>query len=123
MDLARLDRQRDAVEDALRRVGGGRYDGLVKQLGGPAVPAFGWSIGLDRLAMLLQQKLGDAPYRVPAVLIPLGESATLKALVLAGTAAFERKAYAQALVPWQKALERLPPEAETCAGLTAYRNS
>jgi histidyl-tRNA synthetase len=64
-------------------LGGGRYDGLVKQLGGPAVPAFGWSIGLDRLAMLLQQKFGDAPHQVPAVLIPLGEEATLKALALA----------------------------------------
>jgi len=64
-------------------LGGGRYDGLVKQLGGPAVPAFGWSIGLDRLAMLMQQKHGDAPYGVPAVLIPLGEPATLRALALA----------------------------------------
>ena len=64
-------------------LGGGRYDGLVKQLGGPAVPAFGWSIGLDRLAMLLQQKRGDAPHRVPAVLIPLGEAATRRALALA----------------------------------------
>ena len=64
-------------------LGGGRYDGLVRQLGGPAVPAFGWSIGLDRLAMLMQQKHGDAPCAVPAVLIPLGEPATLRALALA----------------------------------------
>jgi histidyl-tRNA synthetase len=64
-------------------LGGGRYDGLVHQLGGPQVPAFGWSIGLDRLAMLLQQKRGDAPHRAPAVLIPLGEATTLRALALA----------------------------------------
>ena len=64
-------------------LGGGRYDGLVKQLGGPAVPAFGWSIGLDRLAMLMQQKHGDAPFAVPPVLIPLGEPATLRARALA----------------------------------------
>ena len=64
-------------------LGGGRYDGLVKQLGGPDVPAFGWSIGLDRLAMLMQQLHGDAPREVPAMLIPLGDVATLKALALA----------------------------------------
>ena len=64
-------------------LGGGRYDGLVKQLGGPEVPAFGWSIGLDRLAMLMQHLHGDAPREVPALLIPLGEAATLKALALA----------------------------------------
>jgi histidyl-tRNA synthetase len=64
-------------------LGGGRYDGLVKQLGGPDVPAFGWSIGLDRLAMLMQQLHGDAMREVPPVLIPLGEAATSKALALA----------------------------------------
>jgi histidyl-tRNA synthetase len=64
-------------------LGGGRYDGLVKQLGGPDVPAFGWSIGLDRLAMLMQQLHGDAPRLAATVLIPLGEPATLKALALA----------------------------------------
>lgn len=64
-------------------LGGGRYDGLVKQLGGPEVPAFGWSIGLDRLAMLMQQLHGDAPRETPAVLIPLGVEATAQALALA----------------------------------------
>ena len=64
-------------------LGGGRYDGLVKHLGGPEVPAFGWAIGLDRLAMLMQQLHGDAPLTPPALLIPLGETAALKALMLA----------------------------------------
>ena len=66
-------------------LGGGRYDGLVKQLGGPQVAAFGWSIGLDRLAILMQQLHGDAPRKVAPVLIPLGAAATLKALALART--------------------------------------
>ena len=35
--------------------GGGRYDGLVQQLGGPEVPAIGFAIGLERLTILLQQ--------------------------------------------------------------------
>lgn len=64
-------------------LGGGRYDGLVKHLGGPEVPAFGWAIGLDRLAMLMQQLHGDAPQDLPALLIPLGEAASIKALTLA----------------------------------------
>jgi histidyl-tRNA synthetase len=64
-------------------LGGGRYDGLVKQLGGPEVPAFGWAIGLDRLAMVLQQVRGDAPYTPTAMLIPLGERAATEAFKLA----------------------------------------
>lgn len=43
-------------------LGGGRYDGLTRQMGGPEVPAFGWAIGLDRLAMVLQQVRGEAPF-------------------------------------------------------------
>jgi len=35
--------------------GGGRYDGLVEQLGGPATAAVGWAIGLERLVLLLSQ--------------------------------------------------------------------
>lgn len=40
--------------------GGGRYDGLVEELGGPSTPAIGWAIGLERLVLLLQQ-LHSAP--------------------------------------------------------------
>ncbi|NTW85978.1 MAG: histidine--tRNA ligase, partial [Holophagaceae bacterium] len=64
-------------------LGGGRYDGLVKQLGGPEVPAFGWAIGLDRLALILQQVRGEAPATPPILLIPLGERAATEALQLA----------------------------------------
>lgn len=35
--------------------GGGRYDGLVNQLGGPETPAIGFGMGLERLIILLQQ--------------------------------------------------------------------
>jgi len=37
-------------------LGGGRYDGLMEALGGPATPAVGWAAGIERLAMLV----GDA---------------------------------------------------------------
>jgi histidyl-tRNA synthetase len=34
--------------------GGGRYDGLVQQLGGMATPAFGWALGMERLVLLVE---------------------------------------------------------------------
>jgi histidyl-tRNA synthetase len=37
-------------------IAGGRYDGLLEQLGGPHTPAVGWAAGIERLAMLI-----DAP--------------------------------------------------------------
>lgn len=36
--------------------GGGRYDELVQQLGGPAVPAIGWAIGLERVMLALEDE-------------------------------------------------------------------
>jgi histidyl-tRNA synthetase len=39
-------------------LGGGRYDGLVAQLGGPDVPGFGFALGLDRLIMVLPEGVG-----------------------------------------------------------------
>jgi histidyl-tRNA synthetase len=35
-------------------IGGGRYDGLMESLGGPATPAVGWAAGIERLAMLCE---------------------------------------------------------------------
>jgi histidyl-tRNA synthetase len=43
--------------------GGGRYDGLVEQLGGPATPGVGWAAGIERMLLAA----GDAPARLPAV--------------------------------------------------------
>nr|ARW65069.1 Histidine-tRNA ligase [Polysiphonia sertularioides] len=37
--------------------GGGRYDGLTKQLGGPLIPAVGWAIGIERLIMLMEKQI------------------------------------------------------------------
>src|SRR3954463_7076671 len=36
--------------------GGGRYDGLIEQLGGPATPGCGWAFGVDRIALALEQQ-------------------------------------------------------------------
>jgi len=46
--------------------GGGRYDDLVKSMGGPQAPAIGWAMGVDRVAMLLKDK---APATAPAVFV------------------------------------------------------
>jgi histidyl-tRNA synthetase len=40
--------------------GGGRYDGLISQLGGPETPAMGWAVGVDRLALALDEP-GQSP--------------------------------------------------------------
>lgn len=58
---------------------GGRYDGLVEQLGGPKLPGIGWGSGIERLMMLADQA-PTAPR--PVALIPLGEAAERKGLVL-----------------------------------------
>ena len=63
--------------------GGGRYDGLVEQLGGPPTAAVGWAIGLERLVLLLSQGqeavVGPAP---DLYVISRGELAERQALVL-----------------------------------------
>ncbi len=40
-------------------LGGGRYDGLIENLGGPATPAVGWAAGIERLAMLVDYDQQD----------------------------------------------------------------
>ena len=41
-------------------LGGGRYDGLIEALGGPATPAVGWAAGIERLAMLIDAPEGES---------------------------------------------------------------
>jgi len=41
--------------------GGGRYDGLVKQLGGPDIPGIGYAMGMERLIMILQDIRKESP--------------------------------------------------------------
>ena len=42
-------------------LGGGRYDGLMESLGGPATPAVGWAAGIERLAMLVGERGEPTP--------------------------------------------------------------
>ena len=73
--------------------GGGRYDGLIQQLGGPATPAIGWALGMERLLLVIAaaaQANPDGPAArltdTPAPLVYLinrGEQAEPQALSLA----------------------------------------
>jgi histidyl-tRNA synthetase len=63
--------------------GGGRYDGLVAELGGPETPAVGWAIGLERLVGLLQQLQAPALTRPHFYLVSRGAKAEAQALKLA----------------------------------------
>ncbi|MBS0979973.1 histidine--tRNA ligase [Acetobacter thailandicus] len=51
---------------------GGRYDGLVKQMGGPAVPSVGLAAGVERLSMLLDTAPESAR---PVIIVPVGSPA------------------------------------------------
>lgn len=63
-------------------IAGGRYDGLIEQLGGPSTPGIGWAGGIERLAMLAAADLA-APR--PLALVPMGEAAERQAIALART--------------------------------------
>ncbi len=64
--------------------GGGRYDGLVQQLGGPATPAVGWALGMERLVLLLSEAGAVPAAAAPDLyVISRGEAAERQALTLA----------------------------------------
>jgi histidyl-tRNA synthetase len=63
--------------------GGGRYDGLIQQLDGPADPGIGFAIGMERVVLLLGE--GDGPATPVAVLIPIGEGALRRLMPIART--------------------------------------
>jgi histidyl-tRNA synthetase len=59
-------------------LGGGRYDGLVAQLGGPDIPGFGFALGLDRLVMVLPEGVGVGK-RDDLFVVTVGEPAVNRA--------------------------------------------
>jgi len=63
---------------------GGRYDGLVEQLGGRLTPAVGFAMGLERLILMLEQQPEAVPVGVPdAYLVMVGEAAQQAGMRLA----------------------------------------
>jgi histidyl-tRNA synthetase len=59
---------------------GGRYDGLIEQMGGPPTPGIGWAAGVERLAMMVEN-VPPAPR--PFALVPVGPEGEAAALGLA----------------------------------------
>ena len=72
--------------------GGGRYDGLVEQLGGQATPAVGFAMGLERLTLMLEtlEKINNLPATVDVYICMAGEGALTAGLLLAEQLRSER---------------------------------
>jgi histidyl-tRNA synthetase len=62
--------------------GGGRYDGLIEQLGGPPTPAVGWAVGIERILLALGEAEGSAKGR-DAFLAAADDEQRQRALALA----------------------------------------
>ena len=65
--------------------GGGRYDGLVEELGGQHTASLGFAMGLERLMLLMEAQGCEFPQaeKPDLFIVALGEKATLKALEIA----------------------------------------
>ena len=61
-------------------LGGGRYDGLVKDLGGPDLTGIGFALGMERLILMLGEAAAEG--RCDVFLAPLAAAAIDKALLL-----------------------------------------
>ena len=74
-----------AGREGLALCGGGRYDGLVEQLGGPATPAAGFGIGAERILMELknQNLLPDMPSTTDVYVANLGADMKIPAFTFA----------------------------------------
>jgi len=66
--------------------GGGRYDGLMAQLGGQSLSGIGFGLGVDRTLLALQAEgvIVDSPTRCEVFGVPLGEQAKDRMVTLAG---------------------------------------
>jgi histidyl-tRNA synthetase len=65
--------------------GGGRYDRLVEEIGGPPIPATGFSLGVEAAILAMKKEKAQAPpaSAPDAFLCPIGESAAIEAALIA----------------------------------------
>ncbi|RVT97560.1 histidine--tRNA ligase [Rhodovarius crocodyli] len=63
-------------------MGGGRYNGLVEEMGGPATPSVGWAAGMERLSLLMEVVGNNPQPPRPVAVIPQGDAAETPALAL-----------------------------------------
>lgn len=64
--------------------GGGRYDGLIEEIGGPSVPGIGFAVGMERLLLTLKEQglLPPVEELRPAYIVALGDEARKEAFIL-----------------------------------------
>ena len=76
----------DAIGSQGTVCGGGRYDGLIEELGGQPLPSLGYAMGLERLLMVMENQGIEIPAPEPCALYiaGLGEKAQIKAFKLLG---------------------------------------
>jgi histidyl-tRNA synthetase len=80
--------------------GGGRYDGLVAELGGPPTPGVGFGLGLERFLMVVEKVAGEhAPPRRGIQAIALGEAARERLIAIVG--ALRERSPEPAFADWQ----------------------
>ena len=99
------------AQDAV--AGGGRYDGLVKALGGPDIPATGFAIGFDRLAELTALNKADFLRRPDIFVAALGEKS--QAMALEWTCAFGLEGIQVEMDMGEKSLKSLMKRADKLA--------
>lgn len=63
--------------------GGGRYDGLVRELGGPDTPGIGFALGVERLLLSMDDHAEARPLPPEVFLVPLGADAEIEAMHVA----------------------------------------
>ena len=66
--------------------GGGRYDGMIEQLGGKPTPAVGWAMGVERMILLLQEMQREPAglgQQADVYLAHMGDAATVRTMQLA----------------------------------------
>lgn len=95
-------------------IGGGRYDGLMESLGGPATPAVGWAAGIERLAMLVGER-GDS---VADVVVVVEDDAQIARGVEAVTA-LRREGFSAELVASGSPRKRFDKAVKMGAGAIA----
>ena len=64
--------------------GGGRYDGLIEEVGGPSTPGIGFAIGMERLLLTLKEQglMPPVPKKQPVFIVALGDAAKTQAFDL-----------------------------------------
>ena len=62
--------------------GGGRYDGLVKVIGGPDIPGIGFALGVDRILVALSDRVASVEKKTRVFITAMGDSPRLRAYTI-----------------------------------------